>query len=202
VFFYIIEKNDKKNKIRTMFCCETHLINNLKTNIFIEINIINFKKIVVDFITCIARIKSCKIIILIEIRISNNIILKLIYFKKSIIISSQSNLLVKIHYFAILKNRNFLFKLNKISYFINYVYLINVITKTIILKNDTNMLIYISRNYRLNKLFKIKYFNAFYLDNIDETRNLVACQLKSHYYVILHNYYEFRFFFIAFCCRF
>jgi hypothetical protein len=146
-----------------MFCCETHLINNLKTNIFIEINIINFKKIVVDFITCIARIKSCKIIILIEIRISNNIILKLIYFKKSIIISSQSNLLVKIHYFAILKNRNFLFKLNKISYFINYVYLINVITKTIILKNDTNMLIYISRNYRLNKLFKIKILMLFIL---------------------------------------
>jgi len=158
-----------------MFCREIHLVNDLKTNIFIEINIISFKKIVVDFISCTTRIKNCKIIILIKIRTSNNIISKSICFKKSIIIFSQSKLLVKIYYFAILKNRNFLFELNKFFYLINYVYLINVITKAIILKNNTNMLIYISRNYCLSKFFEIKYFNAFYLDVINETCDFVTC---------------------------
>ncbi len=175
MFFYIIKKNNKENKICTMFRCEIHLINDLKTNIFIEINIISSKRIVVNLITCIAKIKSYKIIILIEIRTSNNIILKLVYFKKLIIISLRSKLLVKIYYFAILKNRDFLFELNKISHFINYAYLINVITKTIILKNNTNILIYILRNYCLSKFFEIKYFNAFYFDAIDETRNLATC---------------------------
>lgn len=41
-----------------MFCREIHLINDLKTNIFIEINIISFKDIVVNLITCITRIKK------------------------------------------------------------------------------------------------------------------------------------------------
>ncbi len=175
MFFYIIEKNNKENKICTMFCREIYLVNNLKANIFIEINIIDSKRIVVDLIICIARIESCKIIILVEICISSKIILKLIYFRKSITISLRLKLLVEIYYFAISKNRNFLFELNKILYFTSYAYLINTTTKTIILKNNTNMLVYTSRNYCLSKLFEIKYLNAFYLNAIDKTRNLVAC---------------------------
>jgi len=181
MFFYIIEKNDEENEIRTMFRREIHLINDLKTNIFIEINIINSKKIVVDLTTRIAKIESYKIIVLIKIRISSNIILKLIHFKKSITISLRSKLSIKIHYFAILENRDFLFESNEILHFINYVYLIDVTTKTIILKNDTNMLVHISRNYCLSKLFEIKYLNAFHLDAIDKMRDLVVRQSKSHY---------------------
>lgn len=181
VSFYMIEKNDEENEIRTMFRREIHLMNDLKTNIFIEINIISFKKIVVDFIIRTTRIESCKIIVSIKIRISSNIILKLIHFRKLITISSRSKLLVEIHHFAILENLNFLFELNEILHLINYAHLIDATKKTIILKNDTNMLVHISRNHRLSKLFEMKYFNAFHLDAIDETRDLVVRQSKSHY---------------------
>jgi len=85
-----------------MFCREIHLINNLKTNIFIKINIINSKSIVVNSITCTTRIESCNIIVLIKIRIFANVIFKLIYFRKFITISSQSKISIKIYYFAIL----------------------------------------------------------------------------------------------------
>lgn len=133
IFFYIIEKNDQKNKICIIFRREVYLINNLKTNILIEINIISSKRIVVDSITRTTKIDSCKIIVSIEIRIFSNVIFKLVYLRKSTTISSRSIISIKIHYFAILENRDFLFKSNKISYFINYIYLIDVTTKTILL---------------------------------------------------------------------
>jgi len=159
-----------------MFCGEIHLINNLKTNIFIEINIISFKDIVVNLITCTTRIESCNIIVSIKIRISNNVIFKSIYFRKFITISSRSKISIEIYYFAILEDRDFLFESNEISHLTSYVYLINVITKTIILRNNIDRLVYISRNYRLEKLFEIKYLNAFYIDvnNVDEIKELAS----------------------------
>ncbi len=159
-----------------MFCREIHLINDLKTNIFIEINIISFKDIVVNLITCTTRIESCNIIVSIKIRISNNVIFKPIYFRKFITISSRSKISIEIYYFAILEDRDFLFESNEISHLTSYVYLINVITKTIILRNNIDRLVYISRNYRLEKLFEIKYLNAFYIDVniVDEIKELAS----------------------------
>lgn len=159
-----------------MFCREIHLINDLKTNIFIEINIISFKDIVVNLITCTTRIESCNIIVSIKIRISNKFIFKSIYFRKFITISSRSKISIEIYYFAILEDRDFLFESNEISHLTSYVYLINVITKTIILRNNIDRLVYISRNYRLEKLFEIKYLNAFYIDvnNVDEIKELAS----------------------------
>ena len=181
VLFYIIEKNNQENKIRIIFRRKVYLINDLKANILIEINIINLENIIVDLINCIAKIESCKVIILIEIRILSNVIFKFVYFKKLTIISSQSKFPIEIYYFVILKDRNFLFESNKISYFTNYAYLINVTTKTIVLKNNTNRSIYISRNYCLSKLSKIKYSNAFYLDAINKTQDLFSRQSKLLY---------------------
>lgn len=159
-----------------MFCREIHLINDLKTNIFIEINIISFKDIVVNLITCTTRIESCNIIVSIKIRISNKFIFKSIYFRKFITISSRSKISIEIYYFAILEDRDFLFESNEISHLTSYVYLINVITKTIILRNNIDRLVYISRNYCLEKLFEIKYLNAFYIDvnNVDEIKELAS----------------------------
>jgi hypothetical protein len=159
-----------------MFCREIHLINDLKTNIFIEINIISFKDIVVNLITCTTRIESCNIIVSIKIRISNNVIFKSIYFRKFITISLRSKISIKIYYFAILEDRDFLFESNEISHLTSYVYLINVTTKTIILRNNIDRLVYIFRNYYLEKLFKIKYLNAFYINvnNVNEIKELAS----------------------------
>lgn len=176
VLLYIIEKNDQENEIRTMFRRKIYLMNDLKTNILIKINIMSFENIVVNLIICTTRIENCNVIVLIKIQTSNNVVFKSIHFRKSITIFSRLEILIEIHYFAILENRNFLFELNEILHFISYAHLIDVTTKTIILRNNTNRLMHISRNYRLKKLFEIKYFNVFYIDvdDIDKTKEFAS----------------------------
>lgn len=159
-----------------MFHRKIHLINDLKTNILIDINIISFEDIVVNFTICTTKIKNYNIIISMKIRISNNVIFKSIHFKKSTTISSQLKILVEIYYFAISKDRDFLFELNEISHLISYAHLIDVTTKTIILRNNIDKSMYIFRNYHLKRLFEMKYFNVFYIDvnDINKTKELAS----------------------------
>ena len=49
VFMIFTEKNDKKNDVRVMFRREAHIMNNLKINIFMKNEIMNLKKIFIDF---------------------------------------------------------------------------------------------------------------------------------------------------------
>lgn len=181
VSLYMIEKNKQENEIRTMFCREVHLVNDLKANILIDMNIMSFESIVVDSSTRIARIESCKIIVLVEIRTSNNIISKSIHLRKSIIISSRMKFLVQVHHFVVSKDRDFLFELDEISHLTSYAHLIDATIKVIILRNDTNRFVHISRNHRLSRLFEMKYFNVFHVESIDESRDFASRQSKSQH---------------------
>ena len=62
-----------------------------------------------------------------------------------------------------------------------YAHLVDVFTKTIIIRNDNDMSIQISRNFRLKKVFELKYFNVFYVFN--EKNNVHELTMKQSIFV-------------------
>jgi len=73
-----------------------------------------------------------------------------------------------------------LFKLEELSYVTIYAYMINIITRIIMIRNEFNNLVQILRNRRLEKVIKLKFFNAFYVKNV-ELRDLVTRKSKFQY---------------------
>lgn len=68
VDFYFNEMNEQDNFARAHFRREIHLVDDLKANVLIENDILDFEDIVIDFSTKIATIKSCEIIIFVEVK--------------------------------------------------------------------------------------------------------------------------------------
>jgi len=99
--------------------------------------------------------------VFIKIRTSRLTITKSIYLRKTTLISSRSTLSMEIYYLAILSDRDFLFESKEIFYLTIYAYLIDADTKAIILKNNFDYSIYISCNYRLDRVLKLDFANVF-----------------------------------------
>ena len=114
IFMIFTEKDDKSNDVRVMFRRETHIMNNLKVNIFMKNEIINFEEIFIDFDKVTARINSCNIIISIKMRTFNKTVSKSIHLRKTITIFSRSEISILMHHFNV-SNRNFLFESDEIS---------------------------------------------------------------------------------------
>ena len=85
-FLYLLDKD----VIVILTSQKIHIVDNFKTNILININIIILKQI--DILTSQLKVKinNYDIIIFIKVRIKNRIIVHSIYVKKSIIIFSYS----------------------------------------------------------------------------------------------------------------
>ena len=145
---YIAEINEKDEKIRVMFKRELYVINVLKANVLIDNNIMSAKDIFIDLEKRTIIIDSCNVIVFIKIRISHDsAVQKSVYLRKIIVVSSQFEQTVKIYHLAVFINRNYLFKSVELNYLIIYAHIIDVIIKTVIIRNDFNTAIYISQNH-------------------------------------------------------
>ena len=69
---------------------------------------------------------------------------------------------MSIYYFAdsIFIDKNYFFESNKINLTL-YSHLMNIFTKTIIVRNNNKQTIKIFKNFRLKHFFEMNYFNAF-----------------------------------------
>ena len=104
VFMIFIEKNDKGNDVRVMFRREVHIVNNLKINILIKNEIMGPEEMFIDFEKNTARINSCSVIVLIEMRTLSKTISKLVYLRKTITISARSEVSISMHHFDVSDN--------------------------------------------------------------------------------------------------
>ena len=111
------------NNITIFVSRKIHIINDFKTNIFININIMIFEKIDVLIFQLKIRIDNYDIIILIEMRIKNRAVVYSIYIKKIIIISLYIQFQISIYYINLL-NRDFFFEPDQLN-FIFYIYFID-----------------------------------------------------------------------------
>ena len=145
---------------------KTHVVNDLKINMFIKNDIIKSKSFIIEVETKIVYKNNCKIIIFIEIRLSKtSTIQKIIYLKKIIVIFALAKIVVFIHLLrnVLFQFKNFLFESNEINQLIMYVHIVDVFTKTIIIRNDNDMSIQIFRNFRLKKFLNWNILTSFTL---------------------------------------
>ena len=104
------EINKNKNSVMIKIIRETHLIDNLKVNIIIKNNCIESKEIAVNNVKKTVYIDSCDVIVVADIKISRIIIQTSVYSRKTVVISSQFEIIISIHYIIISDNRDFLFE--------------------------------------------------------------------------------------------
>ena len=189
VFIYFVDKNTIDKKIKTCFRREIHIVDDLKTNMLIENHIIDSKNFIINLNKKIARINNCDVIVSIEIQSFKLSTIQLfVHLKKIIVISIHVELTIFIHR---MKNilfvaRDFLFESKFINQLSMYAHLIDATTKTVIVRNNNNTSMQISRNMRLNRIFELNYSNVFFADNEneqenDEIRELTIKRLVSKY---------------------
>ena len=159
-------KNDQK--ITSLFKREIHFVDNLKINMFLNNDIIELENFVIDMIKKHAMINNIDIIISLKIRFFKLTIQRFVHFKKTTVISSHVEIIVAVHHVELSTTKDFLFESNDNFNFILYAHLVDAFTKSIVVRNDKEFSIMISRNFRLSKIFEIDFFNDFHIDIDDE----------------------------------
>ena len=126
--------------------------------------------------------KKCKIIIFIEIKsLKTFVVHRSIHLKKIIIVFSHVEFAIFIH---LLNNnfshfRDFLFESKNVYYLSMYVHLINVFIEIVIIRNNNDRLIEISRNIRLSKIFELKYSNVFLINFENDDENIQKLTIRQ-----------------------
>jgi len=143
LIFFLEIKNDKQ--VFAKITCKMHLINNFKTNMLIENNVIDFEKIVINIVSKFVYIKSCIVIVNLKVKTICTIVYKRVYVKKVVNVSSKLEITISMHYTFISSNRDFLFKSNELNLSL-YVYLVNFDTRNIVVRNNSKKVVYILRN--------------------------------------------------------
>ena len=119
---------------------------------------------------------------------------KSMHIKKTIIVSSQSEMIISIHYLVdnIFNDRDYLFESNETE-LILYAHLMNTFIEVILVRNDDKQVVKISRNYRLDYFIEFDYSNAFFVN--DDNADLVMKASRITYLqnlVIQKDYRHFR----------
>ena len=177
---YIIhfKKNDKS--ITLMFRREIYLINNFKTNMFINNDIINSKNIIINSIKKQTFINNINVIILIKVKLSKNNIQRLIHIRKIIVVLFYIEMIVFINNINLSKNKFFLFEFVENVNFTFYVHLIDTFIFVVVIRNDYVQSIQIFRNFKFDRISKLNYFNAFQINSkqIEKIKSLTIKKSK------------------------
>ena len=156
MYFSNIDKND--NKILAKITKEIHLMNNLKTNLLIENDVLRPESIDIFTFTSSTFIESCDVIISITMQIRSTSQIRLIHAIK-ISISANSEIAISIHRITIL-DRDYMFESKELINLSIYAHIIDSNTTTILIRNKNDKSIRISRNFRLKNLIELDYSNV------------------------------------------
>jgi len=160
LLLYFFNKDKKENYAITKITRKVYLVDNLKTNMLIENNLIDFKRININVASKSTFINSCDVTISIKVKTSRVVVYTSMHVRKTIIVSFRSKIIVSIYYNSILSDRDFLFELDELNLLL-YAYLVNAKSRTILIRNDSNMAMQLSRNYCVNRITKLNFSNAF-----------------------------------------
>ena len=174
-----IIKNDKL--VVAFFRREIHLMNNLKINMLINNDIIDFEDFDINMIKKQTIIESIDVIISLKIRSFKSAVQKSIHLKKIIVVSSHAAMIVVVHHVDLSVTRNFLFESNDDFNLIMYAHFIDVDIKCVLIRNDKNVSIMIFRNYRLDRIFELDFSNVFHIDSYvdDDVTHLTIKKFKT-----------------------
>ena len=156
--FYVFKMTIVDTFVKTHFIREIHLIDNLSTKIFIEINVITSKEMIIDVDKQTVTINSCDVTAKLHVIFRDRRVNRIVKFLKQLIIFSHIHMIVfvKIREQTLSTNRDYFFhslednRLKAENDF--FVHIIDVNFIVVHIRNSTNQSIIISRNFKLNKL--------------------------------------------------
>ena len=139
ILFFYTQSLLFANSSRVYICItrETHIVEDLKTKIFIEINIFGPELIDISVSknNLYINLYEVNIFIIIKTR-SINSIRRIVYAKLKLVIAPNFSIIILIYYINILADRNFLFKLFYFLYLLFYAYLIDYNIYYVLIKNE------------------------------------------------------------------
>ena len=106
--YFLKYKSD--NSVMIKITRETHLINDLKVNMLIDNDCIDFEKIIINFAKNIVYINSCDVIVAVNVKTFRIIVQISVYARKIVIMSLQFEITISVHYIIIFNDRDFLFE--------------------------------------------------------------------------------------------
>ena len=163
--YFSRQKNDVSTK--TKIIREIHLINHLKINMLLSNDIIESERMIFDSSNSVVHIDSCDVSISLDIKTSRIVVHTSIHARKTMIISSRSEIVVSIHYIIISIDRDFFFESKEMN-FSFYAHLINSTFKNILIRNDDDKIVQIFRNCRLNRMIELNFANVFLIQINDD----------------------------------
>ena len=171
-------KNDKS--IVSMLRREIHLIDNFKINMFIDNDVLDSENVVINSVKRQIFIINTKITISVNIRSLKTSIQRSIHIRKITVISSQFEIIILIHHVSFSISKNFLFESIDDVNFILYAHLVNIFISIILIRNERNQVIQISRNFRLDRITKLDFSNVFQIsiENVDNVKHLTVKKFK------------------------
>ena len=145
---------------------EIYIIDNLRVNILIRMDIITLEGINILASKRVAYITSCKIKAPIKVLSTGLLVRRVISAKKAIVIPPQSIGIVAIHLLTLLE-RDFLFELCNTKLSI-YTSLVDNNISSILVKNESEKAIKVPRNIRLEEVIEVDFDGYYYMSSGQE----------------------------------
>ena len=174
---YLSKSKNDKNVI-SLIQREVHLVNNFKINMLIDNDIIESEQFIIDMKIKQTIIENIDVSISIEVKSTKTSLQRVIHLKKTAIISSHIEMIISVHNVNLFVFRDFLFE-SKNTKLIMYVHLIDVSITAILIRNDKNVSVKISRNYRLDRVFELDFSNVFHIEESDDVRHFAIKKSKT-----------------------
>ena len=174
---YLSKSKNDKNVI-SLIQREVHLVNDLKANMLIDNDIIDSEQFIIDMKIKQTTIENIDVSISIEVKSAKTSLQRLIHLKKIVIISSHIEMIISVHNVNLSVSRDFLFE-SENSKLVMYVHLIDVSITAILIRNDKNIFVKISRNYRLDRVFELDFSNVFHIEDSDDVRHFAIKKSKT-----------------------
>ena len=147
---------------------EIHIVDQLKANILISMDVMVPENIDIIVTRAIASIGSCKVEVPIEVKSVGKTVRLPVHAKQMIVIPARSEAQIPVHY-ATLLDRDFLFEPMD-SMLSLYAHLVDSSVPAVLAKNDTDVAITVPRNHRLGTIYDTDFDNCYLVaqeDHID-----------------------------------
>ena len=175
LLIYLSEKfKNSINIIAKTTSREIYLIDKLKIKMLIEINIIKSKEIDILISRSSASIFNYKIEVSVKLKFKGRAMRQSIHARKAIDMLPHSQIFILIHFIEFLSNsRDFLFESKEESYLSLYTHLVDNFLSAVLARNNSNIAIKISRNYRMRIIAKTN-FDFYYHVSSKDVADLIA----------------------------
>ena len=160
ISIYFFEVTKDESAILACITKKIYLVDDLKTKMLIDNDFLGFEEFIIDIEEKFATIESCEIKIALKIQLKESYVKKTVHVQQDVMLQSSEEQLIIIKT-NISEKRDFFFESESKTNFIMCSHIFDVSTKKILIKNEINHFIKISRRYRFNQIFEIDCDNCF-----------------------------------------